>query len=96
MTAQSNLSAFLGKTVSTNESTLGFRPWNKTILDWEIEYQGYSRGDDEGPPGYIDFHVIVEIKEAMVWAKDQNKKYKKGVCSAGPFSLRQDHKIKRS
>jgi hypothetical protein len=79
MITQSNLSAFSGKTVSMNELTMGFRPWNKTILDWEIEYQGYSREDNESEEGLIDFKVIVEIKEALVPAKGpkRHKKFKR-------------------
>lgn len=52
-----------------DKSTKDFRPWNNLILDWEIEYQGYSRKDDNHIEGYINFHVIVEIKEAVVKAR---------------------------
>jgi hypothetical protein len=72
---QLELSAFSGKTISMDESTKDFRPWNRTILDWEIEYRGYNRGED-GPEGYIDFHVVVEINEAVIIARNP-KTYKK-------------------
>lgn len=74
-----DLSAFSERTISMNKSMEDFRPWNHLILDWEIEYQGYSRRDDDGEEGYIDFHVIVEIREAVVNARDPktHKKLKK-------------------
>jgi hypothetical protein len=79
MTAQLDLSGFSERTISIDKSMKDFRPWNHLILDWEIEYQGYSRKDDEGAEGYIDFHVIVEIREAVVEARDPktHKKLKK-------------------
>lgn len=58
-----------------------FRPWDQTILDWEIEYQDYSRKDDEGAEGHIDFHVIVEIREALV--KDRYPKTCKKLKNPG-------------
>ena len=69
MTNQLELSGFLGKTISMDELMGDFRPWNNVVLDWDIDYQGYQR-DGEGEEGYLDFHVIVEIKEAVVKAKD--------------------------
>lgn len=59
------LSSFTKKTISMDESTKGFRQWNNLILDWEVEYRGYSREDGE-PEGYVEFYVIVEITEALV------------------------------
>jgi len=76
MTArQLDLSAFAGKTITIDESTQDFRPWDKTILDWEIEYTGYRRDFNE-PEGYIEFHVTVEVSEAMVTVRHP-KIYKK-------------------
>jgi hypothetical protein len=75
MTAQLMLSSFAKKTISVDESTKGFRPWNNLILNWEVEYRGYSREDGE-PEGYVDFHVVVEITEALVKVRTP-KTYKK-------------------
>ena len=75
MTNQLMLSQFTEKTISMDESTKGFRPWNTVILDWEVEYRGYSRGDSQ-QKGYLDFHVIVEMREALVSARKGNT-YKK-------------------
>ena len=63
MTNQLELSDFLGKTISMDELMGDFRPWNNVVLDWDIDYQGYQR-DGEREECYLDFHVIVEIKEA--------------------------------
>jgi len=68
MTTQLGLAAFSGKTVSVDELTKDFRPWNRTILEWEIEYVGYNR-DYEGPEGYVEFHVLVELTEAIITAR---------------------------
>ena len=70
------LSSFTRKTVSVDEATNGFRPWDNVIMDWDLEYQGYSRKDEECAEGYVDFHVIVEVREAVVKARD-TKTYKK-------------------
>ena len=75
MPEQLMLSSFATKTVSIAEFTKGFRPWNNGILDWEIEYQGYFREDDEHE-GYVEFHVIVEIREALVKVRKE-KPFKK-------------------
>jgi len=39
------LSSLANKTVSMDEFTRGFRPWNNIILDWDVDYRGYARGD---------------------------------------------------
>jgi hypothetical protein len=44
-----------------------FRPWNRVVLDWTIDYQGYQR--DEQREGHVDFHVRVVIREALVRLK---------------------------
>ena len=69
------LSSFSQKTISMGESTKNFRPWNNIIFDWDVEYFGYSRGIDE-PEGIIEYHVIVELMEALVKARNPktNKK----------------------
>jgi len=77
---QSMLSAFAKQTISFEEQNKrsGFRRWNNLIYEWEVEYQGYNRPDEiypDAPKGFIDFHVVVEIIEALVTARD--KKYKK-------------------
>ena len=54
-----------------------FRLWDRTIIDWDVEFQGYASGDDDDAlPGYIDFHLIVHVFEAYVSARDP-KTYKK-------------------
>ena len=69
------LSSFSQKTISMGKSTKNFRPWNNIIFEWDVEYLGYSRGFDE-PEGIIEYHVIVEIMEALVKARNPktNKK----------------------
>ena len=76
MTTQLDLTTFSEKTIDLAESTKDFRAWNNVILSWEITYVGYSRGDD-GPLGYIDFHVYVDIQEAIVKI-NKPKRRKKG------------------
>ena len=75
MTIQLDLCAFGGKTISVADWTQDFRPWNRVVLDWEIEYSGYARGD-ENPKGYVHYHVIVELTEALVLVR-KPKTYKK-------------------
>lgn len=71
MKSQLDLSSFSEKTISMDKTMIDFRSWNHLILDWEIKYCGYLRGDDV-QEGYIDFHVVVEIREAMVEERDTN------------------------
>ncbi len=66
--SQQTLAGFSEKTLSMGESTSDFRPWNRIVLEWDIDYQGYQREWD-GEEGYLDFHVIVMIKEALVVGK---------------------------
>ena len=75
MPEQLMLSSFSEKTIPLDEATKGFRPWNNKVFDWEVEYRGYSRDEDE-VEGYIDFHIVVEIREALVKVKKEksNKK----------------------
>ena len=76
MTEQLMLSSFSTKTISMDDSTKGFRPWNNNVFDWEVEYQGYYR--EEGKhEGYVDFHVLVDIREALVKVRKDNKTYRK-------------------
>lgn len=52
---------------------------NPVIFQWDVEYMGYSRPDDDNPDaptGYIDFHVIVTLKEKLISVRDK-KTYKK-------------------
>ena len=70
------LSSFSQKTISVQEATKGFRLWNNVILDWDVEYRGYARKEDGESEGYIDFHVIVEVIEALVEVREP-KTYKK-------------------
>ena len=70
------LSSFSDKTLSMAESTKGFRPWNKQILDWEIEYCGYSRGENGNHDGYIKFRVLVELSESLVYVRESNSRKK--------------------
>lgn len=70
------LSSFEKDTISVSEATKDFRPWDRTIIDWEVEYQGYQRTEDGDQEGFIDFHIIVGIMESLVKARDK-KSYKK-------------------
>ena len=47
------LSAFSQKTISMEEATKDFRPWDNVIYDWDVEYKGYARGKDGEAEGYI-------------------------------------------
>lgn len=79
MSDQLMLSSFAQKTITAREATKDFRRWNNLVIDWDVEYEGYHRADDcedETPEGFIEFHVIVEITEALVNARDK-KTYKK-------------------
>ena len=58
-----------------NAFTPELRPWNQVILEWDVDYTGYVREDGHNE-GYLDFHVMVEIEEALVTAR-QEKSYKK-------------------
>lgn len=69
MSEQQTLEGFSQKTIPLSELTSDFRAWNRCLLDWDIEYQGYER-EGEGEPGYVDFSVRVEIREALVMAKN--------------------------
>ncbi len=70
MTEQPILSSFSRKTISFSEATKDLRPWNNLILDWDVEYQGFSNDEMDEPQGYIDVHVAVEIIEALIRVKD--------------------------
>jgi len=76
MTIQQKLSSFTDQGISFAEATKEFRPWNKVVLEWDVEYCGYDRGENSGPEGYVDFHVIVHIVEALVMTRNP-KTYKK-------------------
>jgi hypothetical protein len=54
----------------------GIRGWNNLVYDWDVEFIGYQRSDDDSPQGYIKFHVIAEIVEVLVITRDK-KNYKK-------------------
>ena len=58
------------------EATKDFRPWNMVVLEWDVEYCGYDRGENSEPEGYVDFHVIVQIVEALVDVREK-KHYRK-------------------
>lgn len=70
------LSSFSTKTISMDVSTKAFRPWNNNIFDWEVEYQGYYREEDEHE-GYVDFYVLADIREALVKMRKDKKTYRK-------------------
>jgi hypothetical protein len=54
-----------------------FRLWDRVISDWDVEFQGYASGDDDdATPGYVDFHLVIQVFEAYVSARGQ-KTYKK-------------------
>ena len=65
------LSSFSQKTISFSEATKDLRHWNNLILDWEVEYRGFSNDEMDELEGFIDFHVVVEIIEALIHVKDQ-------------------------
>jgi len=70
------LSSFASKTISMDESTRGFRPWNNNVFDWDVEYQGYYKEGDEHE-SYVDFHVLAEIRETLVKVRKDDKTYRK-------------------
>lgn len=76
MTTQQTLAGFSDKSIPIGESTSDFRPWNRVILNWDIDYQGYQR-DGEGEEGYLDFQVCVVIRESLVRVKDPQTGKKK-------------------
>jgi len=76
MTTQQTLGAFSEKTLSLSKETSDSRPWNRVILDWDIDYQGYQK-DVEGEEGFLDFHVHVIIRETLVRVKDPQTTKKK-------------------
>jgi hypothetical protein len=53
--------------------------YNNLVFDWDIDYQGYQRNDGDIPEGYIDFHLVIEIVEAIIKVRDEktNKKVKR-------------------
>ena len=54
-----------------------FRLWDGTIIDWDVEFLGYTSSDnDDARSGFVDFHLIVQVFEAYVSARDE-KSYKK-------------------
>ncbi|MFC1895648.1 hypothetical protein ACFL0Q_03155 [Thermodesulfobacteriota bacterium] len=59
------------------EATKDFRPRNNVIFDWEVEYRGYGRLEDYESEGPIDFHVMVQIIEALVKVKEPKTSKKK-------------------
>ena len=75
MTEQLMLSSFAQETISTQEFAKDFRPWNNLVFEWDVEYSGYRRDDGE-TEGYIDFHVIVQIVEALVKIRDTKTRNK--------------------
>ena len=75
MTEQLMLSSFAQETISTGEFAKDFRPWNNLVFEWNVEYSGYARGD-ENPEGYVAYHVIFELTEALVLVR-KPKTYKK-------------------
>ena len=88
MISQLDLSSFSEKTVSLAESTKDFRPWDKTVIDWEIKYHGYVR-EDGGPKGFIEYHVTIEIKESVIQIKSP-KTHKKVTKPGYRLSVFQD------
>ena len=56
-----------------DEATKDLRPWNMVVLEWDVEYCGYDRGENSETEGYVDFHVIVRIVEAQVDVRAKNK-----------------------
>jgi len=70
MTNQPMLSEFTKETVSMDAFTLGFRPWNQVILDWGVDYTGYTREEGQNE-GYLGFHILVELKEALVRGREE-------------------------
>jgi hypothetical protein len=88
MISQLDLSSFSEKTVSLAESTKDFRPWDKTVIDWEIKYHGYVR-EEGGPKGVIECHVTVEIKESAIQIKSP-KTHKKFTKPGYKLSIYQD------
>ena len=68
MTTQPTLSDFAQKAISSSNSLPNSRDWNRVVLDWDIDYQGYQR--DEQREGHVDFHVRVVLREALVRLKD--------------------------
>jgi len=61
--------------ITMNAFTPELRPWNQLILDWNVNFTGYVREDGQ-KEGYVDFHVMVDLREALVRAR-QEKTYKK-------------------
>ena len=88
MISQLDLSSFAEKAISLEESTKDFRPWDKTIIDWEIKYHGYVR-EEGGPKGFIECHVTVEIKESLIQIKNP-KTHKKVTKPGYKLSVFQD------
>jgi len=75
MAEQLMLSSFSTKTISMDESTKGFRPWNNKVLEWDVKYQGYQM--EKGIERYVDFHVLAQIREALVKLRKDSSSYKK-------------------
>jgi len=75
MSEQLMLSSFSKKTISMDESSRGFRPWHNIVLEWDVESQGYQTEEAIGE-GYVDFHVLAEIREALVKVRKDDKTYK--------------------
>lgn len=73
MTIQQTLSMFTEKAIAVCEANKDFRRWDKVVLEWDVEYCGYDRGENNEEEGHVDFHVIVRIVEAMVDVRVRNK-----------------------
>jgi len=70
MTNQLMLGAFCQKTIPVSEATKDLRPYNRVVLDWAVDYRGFSRAEFDEPQGYIDFHIFVSIKESLIRIRD--------------------------
>lgn len=71
MTDQLMLGAFCQKTIPVSEATKDLRPYNRVILNWEVDYRGFSSKEPDEPQGYLDFHIYVSIKESLIRIRDQ-------------------------
>ena len=65
-----------GPAMNGHSKQIESRRYNNLVFDWEIEYQGYQRKKADNSEGYVDFHVIIKIVEAIITARDE-KTYKK-------------------
>jgi rubrerythrin len=88
MTTQRILSHFSKKTISMDAFTRGFRPWTQLILEWDVDYIGYAREEGQHE-GYLDFHVTVEVREALVRTR-KGETYKKTQKPGYKLTVTQD------